>query len=689
MLPTLGAAARRAATAALGPASATATTTSATTLAALGLAAAATASSALVVASADDTKSNTSNTPTPANEKPMSSSEAKRLQQNLFDPEALERGAKALREINQSPYAKQALELSRQQEFTKQAEAKKEEAEMRRAAAELARQTEAQRWEEQRRHAQEEAQRQAQLAQYNDELSRKRMAAQHELERQRNAELVQMQEQSSAAREQERLRVEQQIQAERRAADGHAAELQKQVERERVLAEAEGRIKENRDNEDVNRRAALLRYQEETKKAVESINAVFGHLGTAARDVLADKEKAAALVVGATALALGVYGARESARVGGRVFDRWLGTPKLVRETSRVSMLRPGKALAAAARRLTSGSGGEKKTAEAVRKDFGDIVLPPGLHDQVRSLAAAAANTKRHGAPYRHMLFYGPPGTGKTMAAKRLAQTSGMDYAILSGGDVAPLGGGAVTQLHETFDWAERTRRGLLLFVDEADAFLGRRSDAMSEGLRGALNATLYRTGDQSRDFMVVLATNRPGDLDDAVLDRMDEALEFGLPGEEQRRALVAQYLDRYVSRAGQSGAGAEAGGPPPTLGERLRAMVRGSKSAADAIAVSPPDLLKKDGALVKEAARLMEGFSAREIAKFAASVQAAVYGGRAAQCDEGVVRRVLEHKLEEHRARAAFVLGHHGAGAEAGGKGSGGSGAGSNKPPSAPGPRV
>ena len=37
----------------------------------------------------------------------------------------------------------------------------------------------------------------------------------------------------------------------------------------------------------------------------------------------------------------------------------------------------------------------------------------------------------------------------------------------------------------------------------------------MSEGLRGALNAMLYRTGDQSRDFVVVLATNRPGRLQD------------------------------------------------------------------------------------------------------------------------------------------------------------------------------
>ena len=67
------------------------------------------------------------------------------------------------------------------------------------------------------------------------------------------------------------------------------------------------------------------------------------------------------------------------------------------------------------------------------------------------------------------------------MAAKSLARTAGLDYAIMSGGDVAPLGGKAVQQLHEMFDWAERSRKGLLLFIDEADAFLGRRGNQMSE----------------------------------------------------------------------------------------------------------------------------------------------------------------------------------------------------------------
>ena len=144
---------------------------------------------------------------------------------------------------------------------------------------------------------------------------------------------------------------------------------------------------------------------------------------------------------------------------------------------------------------------------------FDDIVLDPLNKLMLRNIIET-----RH---FPNLLFYGPPGTGKTMFAKKLAMHSEMDYAILTGGDVAPMGRDGVTAVHKLFDWAETSRKGLILFVDEADAFLRKRSsETISEDLRATLNAFLYRTGDQSDKFMMVLASNTPEQLDWAINDR-------------------------------------------------------------------------------------------------------------------------------------------------------------------------
>lgn len=114
-----------------------------------------------------------------------------------------------------------------------------------------------------------------------------------------------------------------------------------------------------------------------------------------------------------------------------------------------------------------------------------------------------------HYAPFRNLLLYGPPGTGKTMFARSLAEQSGMDYAIFTGGDIGPLGKEGVTELHKIFDWANTSRKGVLLFMDESDAFLRKRSnEKISEDMRNALNALLFRTGTPSHKFMMVLASN-------------------------------------------------------------------------------------------------------------------------------------------------------------------------------------
>ena len=145
------------------------------------------------------------------------------------------------------------------------------------------------------------------------------------------------------------------------------------------------------------------------------------------------------------------------------------------------------------------------------------------------------------------MLFYGPPGTGKTLFAKKLATESGLEYSVMVGSDIAPLGPMAVSELNKLFDWAEEQPNGMILFIDEADAFLrNRQEDEMSEYLRHCVNTFLYRTGSPSEKVVVVLATNNPEDLDGAVHDRIDEVVGFKLPTQAERKLMLMHYLVKY-----------------------------------------------------------------------------------------------------------------------------------------------
>ena len=96
---------------------------------------------------------------------------------------------------------------------------------------------------------------------------------------------------------------------------------------------------------------------------------------------------------------------------------------------------------------------------------------------------------------------------------------------------MAPMGREGVTAVHEVFEWASTNRRGLLLFVDEADAFLRKRAtEKISEELRATLNEFLHRTGQHSSKFMLVVASNQPEQFDWAINDRVDEMVCFALP---------------------------------------------------------------------------------------------------------------------------------------------------------------
>lgn len=176
------------------------------------------------------------------------------------------------------------------------------------------------------------------------------------------------------------------------------------------------------------------------------------------------------------------------------------------------------------------------------------------------------------------------------------------------------------------------SRNNIAILHSSFHNFIYRRNKTyMSEAQRSALNALLFRTGDQSKNFVLALATNRPSDLDSAVSDRIDEIIEFPLPGEDERFNLLKLYLDKYISKAGE-----QKSGWFNWLGKQQQKI----------------EIRKISDQLIREAAVKSEGFSGREIAKLMASVQAAVYGSEDCVLDPMLFREVVEYKVAEHQQR-------------------------------------
>ncbi|VVB10030.1 unnamed protein product [Arabis nemorensis] len=546
-----------------------------------------------------------------------------------FDPESLERAAKALRDINSSPHSKQVFDLMRKQDKTRLAElaAEKSQHEAVQAQNDIDRQQKLA--EAQRNLLQTQAQTKAQNLRYEDELARKRQQTDHEAQRHHNVELVKMQEESSIRKERARISTEEQIQAQQRQTEKERAELERETIRVKAMAEAEGRAHEAKLTEEQNRRLLMERINGEREKWLAAINTMFGHIEGGFRTLLTDRNKLIMTVAGATALAAGIYTTREGARVSWGYINRILGQPSLIRESS-MGRFPFASSMSQLKNRITGAAVAEGG------KPLDNVILHPSLKKRIEHLARATSNTKSHQAPFRNMMFYGSPGTGKTMVAREIARKSGLDYAMMTGGDVAPLGSQAVTKIHDIFDWAKKSNKGLLLFIDEADAFLCERNSVyMSEAQRSALNALLFRTGDQSRDIVLVLATNRPGDLDSAVTDRIDEVIEFPLPGEEERFKLLNLYLNKYLKKSEDNK-------------DTKPKWSHFFKKLSHKITVEE-DLTDK---VISEAAKKTEGFSGREIAKLVAGVQAGVYGREDCVLDSQLFKEIVEYKVEEHHQR-------------------------------------
>ncbi|TVY46395.1 ATPase family AAA domain-containing protein [Lachnellula occidentalis] len=156
------------------------------------------------------------------------------------------------------------------------------------------------------------------------------------------------------------------------------------------------------------------------------------------------------------------------------------------------------------------------------------------------------------------LLLYGPPGTGKTLLAKAVAKESGATVLEISGADVNDMFvGEGEKNVKAVFSLAKKLSP-CVVFVDEADAIFSSRGETRRSGSHRELINQFLREWDGMNDFsaFIMVATNRPFDLDEAVLRRLPRRLLVDLPVEKDREAILKihlkeELLDESVSLSG------------------------------------------------------------------------------------------------------------------------------------------
>ncbi|KAL5226941.1 hypothetical protein ABZP36_015206 [Zizania latifolia] len=152
--------------------------------------------------------------------------------------------------------------------------------------------------------------------------------------------------------------------------------------------------------------------------------------------------------------------------------------------------------------------------------------------------------------PCRGILLFGPPGTGKTMLAKAIANEAQASFINVS----------MSTITSKWFGEDEKNVRALftlaakvsptIIFVDEVDSMLGQRNRAGEhEAMRKIKNEFmthwdgLLTRPDQK--ILVLAATNRPFDLDEAIIRRFERRIMVGLPLLESRELILRRLLSK------------------------------------------------------------------------------------------------------------------------------------------------
>ncbi|MEM8721878.1 MAG: AAA family ATPase [Cyanobacteria bacterium P01_G01_bin.39] len=146
------------------------------------------------------------------------------------------------------------------------------------------------------------------------------------------------------------------------------------------------------------------------------------------------------------------------------------------------------------------------------------------------------------------MILTGASGTGKTTIVQLFAQDANCELISVTPGKIkSPLVGQSVQNLQEIFRDAKANAPALILF-DEIEAILPRREEQLGDPTTVEVVNQFLQEFDrlsQSTGVVIVGTSNRPEQIDPAVLSRLTARINVPLPTVQQRSQMLEYFLTK------------------------------------------------------------------------------------------------------------------------------------------------